>query len=232
MKSRFCRPAVVGFERIFRPWMRRRIHAVRMTGLPPRLPAARPLLLAANHVSWWDAFVLREVQRTLRPKAPLYTVMSRAELDRFPFFRLMGAIGIAGSSPASIAHALRFLDARLATHRDAVILFFPQGRIWPSYRRPLGFQRGVELFVRRLSPLVVPVGAHAEPLNRISPTFFVSAGEPIDASPSSTELERRVEHELDAILAFLAAHGEDAPRHWPGPYGRLARSRGAPWSAG
>lgn len=214
MHSRFSRPAVAAFELFFRPWMRRRVHAVRIAFAQPSLPPDRPLLLAANHVSWWDGFVLREVQRALRPGAPMYTVMSAAELARFPCFRRMGVVPVDASSAASVAGALRWLAERIRERPDAVIVFFPQGRIWPSHRRPLGFQRGVEVFARRLSPLVLPVGIHAEPLNTVSPTFFVSVGEGVEA-PQADGLERRVEAELDAVLAFLAKHGEDAPRAWP-----------------
>lgn len=225
MNSRFSPWAVGAFELCFHPWMRRHVHAVHITGLPAVLRPTRPLLLAANHASWWDGFILREVQRVLRPGAPMYTLMSSVELARFPFFRRLGVVGIDGQSPGSVAHALRFLAARLSERPDSVIAYFPQGRIWPSHRRPLGFRPGVELFARRLLPIVIPVGIHAEPLNAVSPSFFVSVGDPLDDALNATGLERRVEAHLDAILEFLAMHGEDAPRAWPAPHARLQRAR-------
>jgi 1-acyl-sn-glycerol-3-phosphate acyltransferase len=111
MNSRFSPAAVRAFELLFHPWMRRRVHAVRVAGLPMGVAPTRPLLLASNHVSWWDAFVLREVQRVLRPGAPMYTLMSEAELARLPFFRWMGVVGIENGSPGSVARALRLLEA-------------------------------------------------------------------------------------------------------------------------
>lgn len=223
MTSRFSPPAVAAFELFFRPWMRRRVRAVLATGLPRGLPPGRPLLLVPNHVSWWDGFVLREVQRALRPGAPIFHLMSEREVRRLPFFRRLGVIGIDGASVGSVVRALRTLEARLAERPDACVVLFPQGRIWPSYRRPLGFERGVELFARRLSPVVLPVAIHLEPLAAAAPTFFVSVGEPVEGAVEARVLEARVEAELDAILAFLAAHGEDAHRAWPGPHGRLPR---------
>src|SRR5690606_15350821 len=92
MNSRFSPRIVAAFELGFRPWMRRRIHAVRVAGLPTYTPSARPILLVSNHVSWWDGFVLREVQRRIRPDAPVYVVMSEERLKRLPFFRLMGVV--------------------------------------------------------------------------------------------------------------------------------------------
>lgn len=225
MDSGFSPTAVRAFELLFRPWMWRRVHAVRVAGLPEQTISDCPLLLVANHVSWWDGFVLREVQRLLRPGVPLYTLMSEAELKRFPFFRCLGAVGIDGSAAPSVARALRLLEARLRERPNAAIVYFPQGRIWPSHRRPLGFQRGVELFARRLSAEVLPVGLHAEPLNTVSPTFFVSMGGRLNASAEASELECRVEAQIDRVLAFLSLHGEDAPRAWPAPRTPLPPAR-------
>lgn len=223
MDSRFSPAAVAAFELFFRPWMRRRVRAVLVAGVPRDLPPDRPVLFVPNHVSWWDGFVMREVQRVLRPGAPLFHLMSERELRRVPYFRRMGVVGIDAASPSSVARALRSLEERLAGRRDGCVVLFPQGRIWPSFRRPLGFERGVELFARRLAPLVLPVGLHLEPLNAAAPTVFVSVGEPVEGGVDAADLEARVEAEVDAVLAFLSAHGEEAPRAWPGPHGRLPR---------
>ena len=226
MNSLFSARALAGFELFFLPWMRRRVRAVRIAGLPRTLPPGRPLLLVANHVSWWDGFALREVHRRLRPEAPLYTVMLERELRRVAFFRRLGAVGIDPDSPSSVAHVLRDLRAWRRARPDSVIAFFPQGRIWPSHRRPLGFRAGVELFARHLAPIaVLPVGLHMEPLNSPAPTLFASVGAPVEAGPGgrihAEELQGRVEAELDRILAFVAAHGEHAAQRWPEAHARL-----------
>ncbi len=231
MNSRFSPAAVALFELFFRPWMRRRVGAIHSAGLPVQVDPDRPLLLVANHVSWWDAFVIREIQRTLRPRAPLYTLMSAAELERFPYFRWMGVVGVDGISPARTARVVRGLGRKLRERPDSVILIFPQGGIWPSHRRPLGFQRGVELFARRLDAEVVPVGIHAEPLASVSPSFFVSMGIPCGEDPTAGSLEWCVESHLDAILGFLALHGERSALAWPASHYALEPSVGAgrPW---
>lgn len=227
MSSRFSPAAVAGFELLFGPWMRRRIAAVRLAGLPPHLAPDTPLLLVANHVSWWDGFALRELHRVLRGGAPLYTVMLQREVDRLPFFRWLGAVGIDPASPASILGGLRQLRQRIAERPDAVVAFFPQGRIWPSHRRPLGFRRGVELFAHQLAPLLVlPVALHLEPLQSPAPTLFVIAGEPLDAAEVDAErLEAEVASLLDGLLAGLAEHGEEIGRAWPGPFDPLPFGR-------
>jgi 1-acyl-sn-glycerol-3-phosphate acyltransferase len=227
MDSRWQPPAVRAFELFFRPWRDARVRTL-VAGLPHDLPPGVPLLLAANHVSWWDPFTLREVQRVLRPSAPFFTVMLEAELARRPFFRRLGVVGLDPASPASLRACIRQLRRLLRERPDGAVCFFPQGRIWPSFRRPLGFRPGIGLVARALAPLVVlPIGLHVEPLSATRPTVFASAGEPItvDDHLDPADVESAVQGEVDAIHAFLSRHGEDAPRHWPGPHGRLTAVR-------
>ena len=162
----------------------------------------------------------------LRPGGPVYTLMSARELRRFPLFAAIGAFGMDAERPASVLTAVRFLRTRVCERPDATVIFFPQGRIWPSHRRPLGFRRGIEVFARQIAPCVVlPVAIHHEPLGASAPTIFVSAGQPIAVTGRDLDhhaLEAAVEMESDRILDFLSRHGEDAARHWPGPFDRIA----------
>lgn len=221
MSSHSSRLALAGFDLVFGPWMRRRLHAVRFAGLPPSVPPG-PLLLAANHVSWWDGFLLRELHRRLRPRAPLFTVMLQRELRRRPLFRALGCVGMDPDSPTSVAATVRELRRRRQHEPDMVLALFPQGSIWPSHRRPLGFRRGVELFARHLAPAtVLPVALHLEPLTAAAPTAFVVAGEPRPAGQpesSAVAVEAAVHQRLDLVLRFLARHGEGAAAAWPGPH--------------
>jgi 1-acyl-sn-glycerol-3-phosphate acyltransferase len=225
--SRFQPLAVRAFEAFFRPWRDRRVRTL-MAGLPAHLPPDVPLLLAANHVSWWDPFTLREMQRALRPTSPVFVVMLERELARFPYFRRMGVHGIEPGSGASLRACIRGLRRQLEERPDGTVIFFPQGRIWPSFKRPLGFHPGIGLLARELAPLaVVPVALHVEPLNATRSTVFASAAEPlrVDGALDVADVEAAITRELDVLLAFLARHGEDAPRHWPGPTGRLSSAR-------
>lgn len=217
MNTRYSPASMRAFELFFQPWMRRRIHGVHMAGMPALDPGGPAVLLVANHVSWWDGLILREVHRMVRPDAPLYTVMAEEQLRHVPYFRRLGVVGIDRGEPSSILRALHSLERHLHEHPSALVAFFPQGRIWPTHRRPLGFERGVELLLRRLPLVAFPVGLHLEPLTHAAPSFFVSIGDPIPGRPSALDLERQVEAQLDAIHAFLAEHGEGAPQRWPPP---------------
>ena len=216
------------FDAAFLPWMRRRIAGIHIAGLPLAHPPDRPLIIVSNHVSWWDGFLLRQVQWLLRPGAPLHIVMLEHELQRRPLLGMLGAVGIDPRKPGSVVRTLRLLAERLERRPDSVVLYFPQGKIWPSHRRALGFQRGIELFARHLPPAdILPVGIHLEPLAAPAPHAFVAAAGPLAArTATAAALESVVERELDSIFGLLARYGEDAPAQWPGVHGSLdTRSR-------
>ena len=213
------RPSAVRlFESFFRPWMRGRLGGIHVTGLPAADAEGTSVLLAANHVSWWDAFILREVQRLSGATCPIITLMDAGELDRFPFFRWMGVVGLK-ATPGAVRGALRQV-ADFRAEGPTWVSFFPQGRIWPSWRRPLGFRVGVGRFARVLAPCVVwPVGLHLEPLAGLRPAAFVAIGEPLQVTAERLldvgVLEERVASALDFIHMHLTEHGEAAASKWP-----------------
>lgn len=220
--SRYSEAAFRAFDSFFQPWRARRLRTAPPVGLPSDLPADRPLVMVANHTSWWDGFLLRDVHRTLRPGAPMYTLMAARELEDRPFFRLLGAVAVHEGSAAGTLHLLRCLRRWTTERPDASIIVFPQGRIGPSGRRPPGFRRGVEFVIRAVAPCrVLPVALHVEALNHAAPTAFIVGAPVIDvaagleARASLPALEAAVTGRLDALAALLNEHGEDAVHRLP-----------------
>jgi 1-acyl-sn-glycerol-3-phosphate acyltransferase len=224
---RYSAAASALFDAAFRPWRRTRLHTAPILGLPAGLPADRPLVIVANHTSWWDGFLLRDVHAALRPGAPVHTVMTATELRQHRFLSLLGAVPLQPGSPSSLLRLLRTLRRGVESTPAMTVVFFPQGRIWPSTRRPLGFQRGVEVLLRSLgSCIVLPAAIHMEPLNRAAPTAFVSLGEPRSCPGtglSASELEAAVAERLDHVAGLLHRHGESLP----GTLAALEQSSGA-----
>jgi 1-acyl-sn-glycerol-3-phosphate acyltransferase len=204
------------FELGFRPWMKRRLAGVHVAGLEgaASLPGEEPLLLVANHTSWYDGFLLREVHRRVRPTAPLRTLMLDSELRKAPVLRWIGGTGFDPDRPVTLRSALRELKA--LRRSGVAISFFPQGRIYPATRRPLGFRPGVSLLARTLAPLhVVPVAIHLEMGTRTRPTAWILAGSPVTDGASVALLEGAVTGLLDRVQRHLHEHGEGAAAHWP-----------------
>lgn len=214
---RFSRLALGAFELAFRPFQRLRLHTVIYAPDAFRLPEDRPVVMVANHVSWWDGFLLRDLHRAIAPERPLFTLMLERELARFPFFRALGALPFS-SRPAAVLRAFRALERRRVADPRFCIAYFPQGEIRPSWQRPLAFERGIELLIERLAPCtVLPVALHVEPLNRVRPTAFVHAGPALYAGAAirAADVEGRVRLLLDQLLAHVAEHGENAARETP-----------------
>jgi 1-acyl-sn-glycerol-3-phosphate acyltransferase len=212
------------------PRMKLAVHRLFLAGLPRELDEDLPLLLVANHTSWWDGFLIRKAQEQIRREDDFHPVMLDQELRKRPFLRLLGAQGLTPGSSASFRRLLRRFQARREHSGDFTVLFFPQGRIWPSHRRPLGFQPGIRLVAEALAPATtLPLALHIQPGRYPAPLAFLSFGEPIrgDGSPpTGEELEDRVARELDAIHHFLARHGEECENRWPDPHQSLHRPDG------
>ncbi|CAM3246401.1 lysophospholipid acyltransferase family protein [Rhodothermus bifroesti] len=213
----WCRPVVKVFFSFFAPYRWLCLHRVLIAESSPPLGSDRAVLLCANHVSWWDGFLLRAVHHRLAAHMPLYTVMLSAQRQRFFWFRWMGALGIDPGNVGSLRRLFRFLHQE-RKRRPYWLAFFPQGKIRPSFARPLRFQPGIRLMVRAVHPgWIIPVALHLEPLRYPGPTAFVILGRPIDTTedPSPEMLEAATQNLLDRLLMWLSEVGEDAEARWP-----------------
>jgi 1-acyl-sn-glycerol-3-phosphate acyltransferase len=203
-----------GFEFGFNRWRDRCLRLTPVINLPATLPRDRPLVIVANHTSWWDGFLLRDIHIALRAGAPMHTVATAREMQRHPFLHWLGAVPLADGT-AGVRAMLRELQRRARLRPDSTIVYFPQGSIWPAWRRPLGFRRGIETVLRALGPCyVLPVGIHVESLNHSAPTVFrIGSGVLRTAADHVTapRLEELVTAGLDTVQALLAKHGEAAP---------------------
>lgn len=184
------------------------------------LDPALPVLIYANHTSWYDGFLLMRLQQELRPKSVLSFPMAEREwVARSRVSSLLGAIPIAGTiGKTRQAFALFESHRRLFGNRFA-LFYFPQGRIWPTTRADLSFKRGLEILLPRLSPIqYFPVAIQFELLRGPRPQFFLTLGK-VEVTPKTTlMLEQSLESlilstrsELDNLgEAFSELHSE----HW------------------
>jgi 1-acyl-sn-glycerol-3-phosphate acyltransferase len=202
----------------FRFWMRSRLDRVFCRGGASPLISStpeQPVLLVANHVSWWDGFLLAEFQRTLLPAYSLRVAMDEIEYFKRPWMRWLGVIPLDRKNPLGFLGFLRLLKKHIAQVNDRrlCLLFFPQGELCSAHKRPLGFRRGAEIVAREISPCrILPVAIHMDWGTTPEPRAWISAGVPIDSSEMSLDgLELLVEQQLDSIQSFLSKAGERAP---------------------
>ncbi len=183
----------------------RGLYRIDREGLDTHLPDEGPAILAANHLSFVDAFVLGGLC-----KRPVRFVMDHrmAQLRGLRWlFRLAKVIPIAPRSedPEICARAFKTIDEALAA--GEVVGIFPEGRC--TRDGTLGvFKRGIEAIVARRPVPIVPVAldglwgsffsyARGKPMSswprRFRARVRVLAGPPLPPTTSATELRATIE---------------------------------------
>lgn len=200
------------FLRLARGYARRRLArsfaGVHVDGLDEVRAAAlqAPLLLCANHLSWWDAFVAVVVDEALGTDG--HCLMDEANLQRLPFFSAIGAVPLSMRDPRRALTQLAAAGA-LLNQPGRAMWIFPQGKEAPSWRRPLGFRRGfVRVLEQAPGALVVPVSILIVFSSRPEPLLVVRLHKPRafvgDARATTRDLEDVVAGGLDDLDAGLA----------------------------
>jgi len=206
-------------RRYVRSRMRRSFDGVFVSGLAEarRAVESGPVIFAANHVSWWDAFAVVLVDQAL--DATSHCLMDASNLARLPFFGWIGAVPIHRDDPRAALTDVRGAARLLDAPGDALWVF-PQGRQRPAHLRPLGFERGVTVLARLTARPVIPVSVTYGFRERPEMTLAIAFGEAISGAGAglSAALEERVEAGLDRNDAFLVSGS--------GAYAPLIEARG------
>lgn len=203
------------FSRLNRSILRWHFHAVRVIGEPPVLAPGERVLFVANHVSVWDSLLLSALQHALAPRMPRYTALLAREYHSSLLFKLIDCLPITPSNPTAARQFFWQLRGLKREHAKTGFIcgFFPQGRIKPSFTRPLDFKKGLREVAAELAPLTLqPVGIHLEPMSTTRSEAILSLGRPINNEFGELEtqtIEAAVTKTLDDLFVMLNQHGED-----------------------
>ena len=179
------------FLSLARRYVRRRLRngfdGLYVHGIEPirRLAQTRPVVLAANHVCWWDAFVVVMLDEALGTES--YCLMDADNLRQMPFFGWIGAVPLDRSSLRQGLRDLR-ASATLLDQPGRALWIFPQGEHRPPHLRPLQLKRGVEMLVRGREVDVVPVAINYVWRQAPQPTIAVSFGAPLTGAAGAALL--------------------------------------------
>ncbi|QQS41828.1 MAG: lysophospholipid acyltransferase family protein [Acidobacteriota bacterium] len=196
------------FELLFAAYntnlLRRRFHSFRVRGLD-NLPGPRrslPLLIYANHTSWWDGLAAFQISRKTGLDA--YVMMEEKHLRRYLLFRKLGAFSVVRDSPRSAYRSLEYAASLMKDDPRRALWMFPQGEIVPAGRRPLGFYSGIEKLIELTGGCIaVPVVFRYEFEGAFKPSVYAAVGEAIEISESEPasvrDLEERMELTLDDL---------------------------------
>ncbi|PNY82979.1 1-acyl-sn-glycerol-3-phosphate acyltransferase [Deinococcus koreensis] len=173
--------------------VRRELAGVWLRGPLPGSGPGGGAVLAPNHNSWWDGYLLREV--AWWAGADFRVLMTGRQLSRFPFLRRLGAL-----YPAEVRPAIR------AAQAGAWVAVFPEGMIRPAGALDT-LQPGAAWIARQSGVPLVPVGIRVVMRGARKPEAYLRVGPA--ARPG--ELAQGIEAELRALDAELAASDPEQP---------------------
>lgn len=110
-------------------------------GQAPALPPG-PLVVFANHPSWWDGVSFMLLSDALFPGRPIFVPMQAAALARYPFMRRIGAFPVEQGTARGAAAFLRAARDVLADPRHMLWVNAP-GRFCDVRERPVPVMPGL-----------------------------------------------------------------------------------------
>jgi 1-acyl-sn-glycerol-3-phosphate acyltransferase len=169
------------FEKIFRIYnrnlLKRYFHSLHVLGLNmlSNKLEDKPLIIFANHSSWWDGLVVFEVLS--RYNFENYVMMEEKHLLKLPFFRKLGAFSVVRENPREAFKSINYISGLLSENPSRVLLIFPQGQILPNDFRPIKFYSGVSRIIQRTGKCqVVPFSIRYEFFEHFKPEIMVRIG--------------------------------------------------------
>jgi 1-acyl-sn-glycerol-3-phosphate acyltransferase len=204
------------FLGVTRPYVRRRLarglDGFYAEGVEEARAVARerPVILVANHVGWWDSFLVVALDEALGTEG--YALMDAASVRRLPFFGRLGALPLDRSSAARSRAGLREGAAKLDRPGRALWIF-PQGHHRPAHLRPLGFRGGVTLLARMApAAATIPIAIQYAWGEGAVPAAWAHLGAPLPSGEATAEaLEEAVGAGLARIDDALAGRAAAFP---------------------
>jgi 1-acyl-sn-glycerol-3-phosphate acyltransferase len=100
-----------------------------------------PVLLLANHVSWWDGFWAMYLNvNVFRRK--FHFMMLEEQLRKFRFFNYTGGFSVQKNAK-SLVDSLNYTSGLLGDNQN-MVLVFPQGKIESMHQQHFKFEKGIE----------------------------------------------------------------------------------------
>jgi 1-acyl-sn-glycerol-3-phosphate acyltransferase len=205
-------PALRFFRRIVRGYLRRHFHAIRLSGAD-RFSAlahsdAGPVIVYANHSSWWDPMVSIYLAERLMDTRLHYAPMDAVALERYAVLKRVGIFGVEMNSARGAVTFLRTSQTILAS--GGVVWITPQGRFVDSRARPLEFKPGLATLASRVaassgSCTLVPLAIEYPFWDERLPECLLHFGEPlkVDSQQNSEKLQLELVKSLETAMNTL-----------------------------
>lgn len=167
------------FALYVRWYIGRHFHALRLAN-GHRFPSASgPLIVYANHASWWDPLSFIIISRHFLPEGEHYAPMDATALRHYGVLRQLGMFPVESGTTRGAGQFLRAAREILATP-GAVLWVTPEGRFTDMRTRPAVFRPGMAAMVARLGACtLVPLAFEYTFWDERLPEILLSCGEPI-----------------------------------------------------
>jgi 1-acyl-sn-glycerol-3-phosphate acyltransferase len=145
-------PLLWFFRGIVRSYLRRHFHGVRISGterFTDGRNGAGPLIVYANHGSWWDPMVAYFLADRLMPQRQHFAPMDATSLERYRLLKRLGVFPVEMGTPRGAIQFLRVGEAILK--RGGVLWVTPQGAFADARVRPLVFKPGLAALAIRVT---------------------------------------------------------------------------------
>jgi 1-acyl-sn-glycerol-3-phosphate acyltransferase len=179
----------------------RHFRAMRLANSDRFPPATGPLIVYANHASWWDPLSCIMISRHLLPDAHHYGPMDAASLKHYGMFRKFGMFPVETGTPRGAVQFLRASREILATP-NSVLWVTPEGRFTDMRNRPAVFRPGLAALVAKTGPCtLVPLAIEYTFWDERLPEILISCGEPVKIPDGQLHTVAEWSDQLAAALA-------------------------------
>jgi 1-acyl-sn-glycerol-3-phosphate acyltransferase len=199
------------FARYLRRYFARNFDAVRVSGQEKLSELGEcPLVLYANHPSWWDPILFVLLGQEYLPDRVGYGPMDAAALQKY---RLLTRLGVFGVEQGSRAGAIEFLKTGESILRQpgTVLWITAEGEFTDPRRRPVRLRPGLSHLIRRVGAVTaIPVAVEYAFWNERLPEVLVRFGDAVEfedgewAVPTAS-INSRLEQGLASTMDQLAA---------------------------
>lgn len=124
--------------------MKMHFHKIRMVGEVEKKDL--PVLLIANHFSWWDGFFISSFNRKIMGKR-FHIMMEEKQLSENRFLNYGGVYSVRKNS-RDVIESLQY-TIELLNNSGNLVALFPQGKFESKYQHPLHFEKGLDWIIKK-----------------------------------------------------------------------------------
>lgn len=109
----------------------------------------KPVLVIANHVSWWDGFWVMLLNLKVI-KRKFHFMMLEDQLEKHWYFKFSGGFSVKKKS-RSVIDSINY-SIELLQQPENMVLMFPQGQIHSMHNNIVPFEKGVKRIIQNVLP--------------------------------------------------------------------------------